>query len=44
MLTQPNLCPDEMYEVMQRTWAYNPRSRPSFSDLCVTIQAVANNF
>lgn len=30
-LEPPELCPEELYRLMQRCWDYDPRRRPSFS-------------
>ncbi|XP_067999747.1 tyrosine-protein kinase Fes/Fps isoform X2 [Melanerpes formicivorus] len=32
-LDPPELCPEEVYRLMQRCWEYDPRKRPSFSTI-----------
>ncbi|XP_021915720.1 tyrosine-protein kinase shark isoform X4 [Zootermopsis nevadensis] len=32
-LTQTEHCPDSVYRIMERCWAYQPRDRPTFSEL-----------
>ncbi|NXO50992.1 FES kinase, partial [Aramus guarauna] len=32
-LDPPEQCPEEMYQLMQRCWEYDPRKRPSFSTI-----------
>jgi len=32
-LQQTEHCPDSVYQIMERCWAYQPRDRPTFSEL-----------
>ncbi|KXJ82070.1 hypothetical protein RP20_CCG016017 [Aedes albopictus] len=32
-LSQPDLCPDNVFDVMKNCWNYNPKSRPTFKFL-----------
>uniref|UniRef100_A0A914D9A4 Protein kinase domain-containing protein n=2 Tax=Acrobeloides nanus TaxID=290746 RepID=A0A914D9A4_9BILA len=38
-LEQPNLCPDEMYELMRECWAERPEQRPTFEQIRQRIAA-----
>lgn len=29
-LSQPKLCPDNVYKIMENCWNYNPKDRPTF--------------
>lgn len=31
--TQPDTCPDDLYELMKRCWSKEPEDRPSFTEL-----------
>lgn len=32
-LSQPDLCPENVFDVMKNCWNYNPKSRPTFKFL-----------
>lgn len=32
--------PDEIYDLMQRTWSYEPDKRPNFDDLSIDIKKI----
>lgn len=34
---KPRLCPDEMYDLMKRTWAEEPEKRPTFQELLTRL-------
>ncbi|XP_070574840.1 tyrosine-protein kinase receptor Tie-1-like [Ptychodera flava] len=36
-LQKPRHCSDELFQVMRECWNLYPESRPSFSDICVTV-------
>ncbi|XP_054269206.1 tyrosine-protein kinase Shark [Macrosteles quadrilineatus] len=42
-LDQPQDCPNHIYNVMERCWSYQPRDRPTFSEL-VDIFSSENNY
>uniref|UniRef100_A0A673WDJ6 non-specific protein-tyrosine kinase n=1 Tax=Salmo trutta TaxID=8032 RepID=A0A673WDJ6_SALTR len=37
-LPKPDDCPPALYSLMTRCWSYNPRERPSFTELVVKIR------
>lgn len=37
-LPKPETCPPALYSLMTRCWAYDPRERPSFTELVVKIR------
>lgn len=37
-LPKPDNCPPALYSLMTRCWAYDPKERPSFTDLVVKIR------
>ncbi|XP_052380397.1 protein-tyrosine kinase 2-beta-like isoform X2 [Oncorhynchus keta] len=39
-LPKPDSCPPALYSLMTRCWSYNPRERPSFTELVVKISDV----
>ncbi|XP_064847810.1 protein-tyrosine kinase 2-beta-like isoform X2 [Oncorhynchus masou masou] len=39
-LPKPDDCPPALYSLMTRCWSYNPRERPSFTELVVKISDV----
>uniref|UniRef100_A0A674B8N2 non-specific protein-tyrosine kinase n=1 Tax=Salmo trutta TaxID=8032 RepID=A0A674B8N2_SALTR len=39
-LPKPDNCPPALYSLMTRCWAYDPRDRPSFTELVVKISDV----
>lgn len=39
-LDRPEQCPEEVYQLMQRCWEYDPRKRPSFSTLHQDLIAI----
>ncbi|XP_028996980.1 protein tyrosine kinase 2 beta, b [Betta splendens] len=39
-LPKPENCPPALYSLMTRCWAYDPKERPSFTDLVVKISDV----
>ncbi|KAM6902785.1 tyrosine-protein kinase Fer isoform 1-T1 [Xenentodon cancila] len=39
-MASPQRCPDDVYQVMQRCWQYNPEDRPRFSDLQRDLAAI----
>ncbi|XP_064882221.1 protein-tyrosine kinase 2-beta isoform X2 [Oncorhynchus nerka] len=39
-LPKPDECPPALYSLMTRCWSYNPRERPSFTELVVKISDV----
>lgn len=41
-LPKPDTCPPALYSLMTRCWAYDPRERPSFTELVVKIRYCRN--
>jgi len=41
-LSQPTLCPNELYELMQQCWKKNPSERPTFEQIHTTISSMWN--
>ncbi|NXP68959.1 FES kinase, partial [Chloropsis cyanopogon] len=39
-LEPPEQCPEEVYQLMQRCWEYDPRKRPSFSTIHQDLTAI----
>ena len=39
-MTQPEVCPDEMYDLMKQCWNQNVEERPEFNDLTQIIEKV----
>uniref|UniRef100_A0AAZ3SCL7 non-specific protein-tyrosine kinase n=1 Tax=Oncorhynchus tshawytscha TaxID=74940 RepID=A0AAZ3SCL7_ONCTS len=39
-LPKPDDCPPALYSLMTRCWSYNPRERPSFTELVIKISDV----
>ncbi|NXA05057.1 FES kinase, partial [Sapayoa aenigma] len=39
-LDAPEQCPEEVYQLMQRCWEYDPRKRPSFSTIHQDLTAI----
>jgi c-mer proto-oncogene tyrosine kinase len=37
-LKKPTLCPDKLYEIVGACWQYNPRDRPSFKEMALTLR------
>ena len=37
-LPKPDNCPPALYSLMTRCWSYDPRERPSFTELVVKIR------
>eukprot|EP00039_Didymoeca_costata_P015047 m.250880 g.250880 ORF g.250880 m.250880 type:complete len:1254 (+) comp16142_c0_seq18:358-4119(+) len=37
-LPQAQLCPDSIYNLMQRTWNAAPQKRPSFKHICIDLE------
>ena len=42
-LPKPDDCPPALYSLMTRCWSYDPRERPSFTELVVKIRYAENN-
>uniref|UniRef100_A0A8C5C6X8 non-specific protein-tyrosine kinase n=1 Tax=Gadus morhua TaxID=8049 RepID=A0A8C5C6X8_GADMO len=41
-LPKPEQCPPALYSLMTRCWSYDPRERPTFTDLVIKISDVHN--
>ena len=41
-LLQPERCPDDVYRIMERCWAFHARDRPSFAQLAEIFASDAN--
>lgn len=39
-LDPPEQCPEEVYQLMQRCWEYDPHKRPSFSTIHQDLIAI----
>lgn len=42
-LPKPETCPPALYSLMTRCWAYDPRERPTFTELVVKIRYCPKN-
>ena len=40
ILSKPNDCPDEVYDIMKSCWKQEPEDRPQFQDLFQSISAL----
>ncbi|XP_072715073.1 tyrosine-protein kinase Fer-like isoform X3 [Ciconia boyciana] len=39
-MSAPQKCPEEIYKIMQRCWAYKPESRPKFSEIQKALSSI----
>lgn len=42
-LPKPENCPPALYSLMTRCWSYDPRERPTFTELVVKIRYCGEN-
>ena len=42
LMSKPENCPDEIYEVMLRCWAHDPTKRATFAELYNTLKEISN--
>ena len=40
---KPSDMPDEMYDLLIKMWSQDPKMRPSFTEVCDTIETIAEN-
>ena len=43
LLSKPENCPDEIYEVMLHCWVHDPTKRATFTELYDTLKAIRVN-
>ncbi|XP_075345333.1 tyrosine-protein kinase Fer-like isoform X2 [Mycteria americana] len=39
-MSAPQKCPEEIYKIMQRCWAYKPENRPKFSEIQKALSSI----
>ena len=43
-MEKPEMCPNEVYDIMKECWALDPQKRPTLDSIAKRITAISRNY